>query len=175
MWMILGATVGLAALVDRHKASAIDARLGEPITLAEGIKIKLPANWDDGDTTDDELLASLVDPRFGRAIEVELKRIGLSDVFSFVSPARSGASYEKIKVGNADGHFRYIQRRSSRGPYGELVASRVISAGQTLVITLTVFGDLNPAELKRERSLIERVAASVELPESMNAAPATQP
>src|SRR5437762_7495835 len=47
MWLILAATVGLAALVNRHQrhgmVPALDTK--NPITLGNAVKVFLPANW----------------------------------------------------------------------------------------------------------------------------------
>ena len=47
MWLILAATVGLAALVNRHQRHALVPALDtkSPITLGNSVKVFLPANW----------------------------------------------------------------------------------------------------------------------------------
>src|SRR5689334_16676499 len=44
MWIILGATVGLAALVSHHRRSAFEVKLAPPITY-RGVTVQLPKGW----------------------------------------------------------------------------------------------------------------------------------
>jgi hypothetical protein len=44
MWVILGATVGLAALLDRHQHMETRVTLGSPVQCG-GIQLQLPSHW----------------------------------------------------------------------------------------------------------------------------------
>src|SRR2546421_5122303 len=44
MWIILGATVGLAALVSHHRRSAFEVKLAPPITY-RAVTVQLPKGW----------------------------------------------------------------------------------------------------------------------------------
>ncbi len=44
MWLVLGATVGLAAMVTRYRTASSDVDLTEPATIGR-FRVRLPANW----------------------------------------------------------------------------------------------------------------------------------
>lgn len=175
MWVILGASIGLAALIDRHKAGTIDARLGSLQTLENGIKLKLPATWVEEEEPLGDLLASVSDPEYARAVEVRIKRPALSDVLNLVSPPRVSTPLGRIQIDGDDADLRYRQYQTDEGYLSEFTARRPLSRGRTLEITLSVGGYYKLSELKRERVLLERIAGSIELPEEMRSVLAPPP
>src|SRR5690348_1980716 len=44
LWIILGATAGVAALVSHHRQVALRIELGEPVQMGD-ISIRPPTNW----------------------------------------------------------------------------------------------------------------------------------
>src|SRR5690349_10544955 len=58
MWIILGATVGLAALVSHHRRSAFEVKLAPPITY-RSVTVQLPKGWTIKKTSD-ELSSTLI-------------------------------------------------------------------------------------------------------------------
>src|SRR5206468_10299959 len=53
MWIILGATVGLAALVSHHRRTSIDVKLGDAISY-RGVTVQLPKGWEIVKTSDEQ-------------------------------------------------------------------------------------------------------------------------
>src|SRR6187397_1503616 len=103
MWVILGATIGVAALVDRQKASKLEVKLAEPVKLDGGISIRLPAGWKEVDTpSGSETLIAVEDTAFDRAISVQLEQLSISDFLV----GRGGSVPEQIPMGDASGTLR---------------------------------------------------------------------
>lgn len=45
MWVVFGASLGLAAFIDHRRSGSLDVRLGEPVTDGR-LSVRLPAGWD---------------------------------------------------------------------------------------------------------------------------------
>src|SRR5215210_7612518 len=45
MWLVFGASLGLAAFIDHRRSGALDVRLGEPITEGR-LVVRLPREWE---------------------------------------------------------------------------------------------------------------------------------
>jgi len=171
MWVILGATIGVAALVDRQKASKLEVKLGEPVKLDGGISIRLPAGWKEVDTpSGSETLIAVEDTAFDRAISVQLEQLSISDFLV----GRGGSVPEQIPMGDASGTLRrrVIEER------GMLIyiASRVLTRGRVLTIMLQTSSLLTPQQIKAEKDLIKQIAASVKVePDSARSTPSSQP
>ena len=176
MWVVLGASIGTAALIDRHKSSTIDARLGAPRTLPHDIKVKLPEGWEETEEASGDVLASLEDPEYARGIKIELHSRSWDDVRNLFSNARQIAPLGSIPIGDDEGTLTYKRDRTEIDTYSEFTARRNLAGGKSLIITLTIDGYFRKqSELNREQKLIEQIAASVEIPESLKRTPATQP
>ena len=171
MWVILGATIGVAALVDRQKSLKLEVKLGEHTKLEGGISIRLPAGWKEVDIPGgNDMLIAVEDTTFDRAISVQLEQMSLSDLFG----GRRGTLQEQIPMGDASGTL-------SRRVYEEqgvlrYIATRVLTRGRILTIMLQTSAMLSPQQLKGEKDLIKQIAASVKVePDSSEAAPASKP
>ena len=172
MWVILGATIGVAALVDRHKAAKLEVKLGDPVKLEGGISIRLPAGWKEMETPDaSETLIAVEDTAFDRAISVQLDQLSISDLF--VSRGR-GTLQEQIPMGDGSGTLsRQLFEEQGVLRY---MARRVLPRGRVLTITLHTSAMLPPQQLKAEKDLIKQIAASVKVEgDSSQSTPASKP
>jgi hypothetical protein len=164
MWVILGATIGLAALVDRHLGNRLDVRLGEPRELP-GLTVRLPLGWETEDTSDDpQTLVYLFDRSNRRAMDVRVERPGLSELLGLGGRSRRPTRelISQIPFGDGTGQLtRRVGSLQSGSSYVELTASRGLARGGTLSISLTAPISSSQADLGREIDLIKRVAASV--------------
>jgi len=172
MWVILGATIGVAALVDRQKASKLEVKLGEPTKLDGGISIRLPAGWKEIDVPGgSETLIAVEDTAFDRAISVQLEQLSISDLL--IGRGR-GTLQEQIPFGDGSGTL-------SRRVYEEqgilrYMATRVLPRWRLLTITLETSAMLSPQQLKAEKDLIKQIAASVKVePDSSGSKPTSNP
>src|SRR6185295_5702611 len=132
MWLILGATIGVAALVDRQKSHKLEVKLGDPVKLEGGISIRLPAGWKEVDVPGgDDTLIAVEDTTFDRAISVQLDQLSISDLF--VGRGR-GTLQEQIPIG--DGSGTLSRRLDEEQGVLRYMATRVLPGGRVLTITL---------------------------------------
>jgi hypothetical protein len=172
MWVILGATIGVAALVDRQKSQKLEVKLGEPTKMEGGISIRLPRGWKEMDTPrGNETLIALEDTAFDRMISVQLDQLSISDLF--VNRGR-GTLQEQIPIG--DGSGTLSRRIFEEEGILRYMATRVLPRGRVLTIVLETSATLSPQQLKGEKDLIKQIAASVKVePDSSGSTPTSKP
>jgi hypothetical protein len=162
MWLILGATVGAAALVNQSKQRAMSAPLGDPEQL-RGISIRLPSHWEnlDEDADGDQFIRR--DPDFLRYLVVSYRQLGITDMFRLgAEPPEAGMGFvEEIDLGGQPA--RLMQQRGSAEPVRELTVSRRLPQAREVSISLIVRDTGRRSDISREVELIKRVAASVEI------------
>ncbi len=178
MWMILGATIGLAALVDHKRYNAMNADLGEPRQF-KGFSIRLPAAW----TAPEEPLnaKSLIEvrePYFGdegRIISVMLKQPSIADAIvaltNTTDDSESVKREESVPMGDSDG--RLVVRRilkthplfELKYPVTVITVSRMIGDKMLIVELDPQGGRSSRKELDRDVDLMKRIAASVKVSE----------
>ena len=165
MWIILGGTVGLAALVNQHKQRLLHVELGPPTKL-DGISIRLPQGWESFDAEgSSRAVVSLRDPEFDDELQVSLHQRTLFERFrSGGASAGRGASSEQIPVGSGSGQL--VRRGLSvQGQYvaSMLTVSSTLPDGRELSIELVCPTAGRTSRLAREIELIKQIAASVRI------------
>jgi hypothetical protein len=152
MWLILGATVGAAALVDRIKKDEMYVALA-PMVF-DDFSVSLPKGWDSLDTANDpRVLTAVGDPNLGDEVHISRGRMSIA-----------GKVLERIPIGDATGNLRLVISPQDDGSTEvELIAARMMPSGPPLTITLIT--DLPPSSeaLQPEIDLIKRIAASVKI------------
>ena len=157
MWLILGATIGAAALLDRAKHQQFYVRLGDP-TAFEGFTINLPADWDALDTRDDsEVVAAMSDPKSDDKIIIARGRGG-----------SIGTVLGKIQIGDYSANLIMRIHRKSSGEITELIAWREVAGELPLEIILFTDSLSQRDELQSKIDLMKRVAATVRIHSSAN-------
>jgi hypothetical protein len=167
MWVILGATVGAAALVNQTKQRALKVVL-DPARKFDGFSIQLPRGWDNTDVSQDENeIVAVVDPAIGD--ELSVSSTGSRHINNFGRPIATVSI-----AGQTSKITLYTVPPSEDGPpLSRLGVTRDLDGGRVLVIALLSpniarRGDLTPLDYEIE--IMKKVAASVQLDE-----PATSP
>lgn len=165
MWLILGATVGAAALVNRVKEAALHPALAERVQV-DGISVSLPEGWvnldHEGET--DEILRR--DPRTGDLVIIAVRQLGFDEIYGMTQRSRGSQPMflDEIELGGAPARLM-IDRVTIGRVQGipALVAARRLPQLREITITfLAPAADKRPS-LSREVDLIKRIAASVEV------------
>jgi hypothetical protein len=177
MWLILGATIGLAALVDHRQHKFLSADLGEPRQF-EGFSIRLPSAWSaPEDQRNPQAVVEVAEPYFdydGRVISVTLKQPSLVDAVSALAGAgREEGTIklsEKIPMGDGMGTLMVRKLVVQHPLWGMLysstnvTASRTLPSGKMLIIELTRGGGRsNKKQQDRDVELMKRIAAAVKI------------
>jgi hypothetical protein len=170
MWVILGGTVGLAALLDRHQQQQTQILLAAPLQCGD-IRLQLPAGWE----TESSRLGMVTarepsaDP-FHRELEVTVApaaEAGLVDQLlrkeDQTAPPRAiwfgapGTHPGNLYVlqGAADVDGQPIQ-------YGQVIATAVLAHGPDVTIRLEHLARNSTMEFKDDIDLVRRIAATVE-------------
>jgi hypothetical protein len=175
MWIVLGATVGLAALVDHNRRQAREVELGEPTRFREGFSLRLPEDWDreDDEAPDDpSTMVALYDTMFRRALVVRLERLTLTDLFGWTTWSRGMAgagprqSLGEIPFGDTNGVLTSRRVRVEDGPsITEITAFRPFRS-TTLSITLIAPTYDRRKDVSSEVELVKRIAASMKVESS---------
>ena len=165
MWVILAATVGVAALIDRR------VELGTPEKL-DGVELRLPKNWIREVRTDSTIELTESDDELARRIRV---KVGLPA--SLMDSLRALAGDDeyppmrtmRIEIGSQPGTL-VIRKHPVPGHRGfylvQVSASSMIPPGdRKLTITLEEVSGGRQAETDSDLSLVQRMAASVRFDE----------
>lgn len=173
MWIILGGTVGLAALVDRGRQNSLEVRLGDPTHL-DGIRIRLPRNW--AVTSPDEVSDNieLQEPGMDdwpRTIKVSVQAApGVSLFHLFDSSNVRADQYVNIPFGDAQGQLA-IRRITPEGPFAQfsgvyvlqLTATRQIPKGRFVQVELQDVMQADKSRRLGDIELVKKIAATLEL------------
>jgi hypothetical protein len=161
MWIILVATVGLAALVDRARARPArpELELGPPKQF-EGFSVRLPKGWEeqDGQSKITTRIA-MSDPQGEMNVNITARPRGLGDLRRGF---RRSAAAGKIDFGGVqtDLQFRQISPDSAEG---ELSATRPLGADRVLSISLRFEVSPDPTDLEDKIELVKQIGASVKV------------
>jgi hypothetical protein len=182
MWVILGATLAVAALVDSHKTRSLEVRLGDPIPLTNAT-IRVPRGWLLESPEESTSTIQLREPgmeMWGRTIEIEIGKsspaISLFKLFSGSSSKGTVDKSEVIPFGDADGTLvtrhvdddgRFSQFTGAR--VWRFTATRDLRDGRFVTLMLEDIGQPDKRERVRDANLVKEMAASFKL------APTTQP
>src|SRR2546430_130791 len=97
MWLILGATVGLAALVNQAKQHSMKVVLDAPREL-DGFSIRLPLGWEGAESpADNEGTITLKDPDAGNVLMVSAPS-ALSTFISSFGPHSAGREVGRVSI-----------------------------------------------------------------------------
>jgi hypothetical protein len=175
MWIILGATIGLAALVDHKRYSALNADLGEPRQF-KAFSIRLPAAWTaPEESLNSKSLIEVREPYFGdegRIISVMLKQPSIGEAIAVLTGADDGGEVkreESVPMGDTEG--RLVVRRilkthplfEIKYPVTVITVSRMIGDKMLIIELDPQGGRSSRKELDRDVDLMKRIAASVKV------------
>ncbi|HEY1628367.1 MAG TPA: hypothetical protein VGF52_00830 [Tepidisphaeraceae bacterium] len=150
MWLVLGATIGGAALVDRFKMNHLSVPLDKPVTVGD-VTLSLPRGWDTMDASDNpQVLIAVGDPDSNDKLELRRQRVGgIGRVIDYLSIGDFQASL-RLEIFQQNGQSEI-----------DLIASRPMPDGPPLTIMLISDSAPDPQLLQSEIDLIKRVAATV--------------
>jgi hypothetical protein len=162
MWIVLLATVGLAAMVDRAKARAMYAALDDPVHFGN-ISMRLPSGWEPVDDPDHSSLVHLSDDNHARHLWVTVRRPSLMKMFIPGPQARPSMRFttEKIPMGDVEGTLTIYPRVEDQ--FELLEAQRLLPSGGTLEIHMESLSINRRSAHPANVDLIKRIAASVEI------------
>lgn len=162
MWLILGGTVGVAAVVSHYKRQSLVPPLSEPQQI-EGIRVKLPTGWGDPDGESDERTLVRVQPQFGDTLVIAVTDQPRSNPVVVEAESRS-TRVKEIDLGGEPANLIIIRHPLPGGHNVlELNVSRNVPRNRRVTLRLVVPGARTTAELAPEIALIQRIAASVEV------------
>lgn len=163
MWVVLGATVGLAALVSHEKRQAQRADLGPPQQVG-GVWLRLPEGWQSSvEASDDQTLKVVVSEPGGslyrRTLLIELERSSLS--FLDLLMGRFPAGGKPLRFGPVEGRTS-VHRYVEQGVKIAVIEGQAsLPTRQVLRMRLWVVGVRDEARLQANVDLFERLAASL--------------
>jgi len=177
MWLILGGTVGLAALLDRHQHLQMSTTLGPPVQCGD-IRLQLPAHWM-VEYSDLGMITARdpgIDPPWGRKTEVttappaehalidqllQRDNPGPPRAITF-GPAGSQAGSLYVWQANID-------QDGQIHPFGRVVATTILPNGPEVTIRLEHL-DLNEQamDFDDDINLVRRIAATVQFAPTNN-------
>jgi hypothetical protein len=189
MWVILAATVGLAALVNHERRRSMRVHLGAPI-VSGAMTVRLPKTWQQSRAAGDRdgrVVAQAVEPddqNLGRTVTITRDRVAapvsplefllssnnqiLSLELLTAQHARTSGEQlvEPITVGGWPGVLVRGVRAAGRGsngannlPHKELYGATVLPSGHAIVVKLE--GD-RPAELS-DVEIVKQLAGALEV------------
>ena len=169
MWVVLAATVGLAAVVNRELRKTHGGELGDSITIGNDVTLRLPHRWVEVDSDDNSISVREpgADAQMGRTLEVtvgapaspfDLLR-SLTDAQSFAGTVQQMT----VPVGSQTGTLLVRKRHLGEGYYQITVTvSATIPKSRRLTITLSEIS-AGQKRVRGDIDLVKRVAASVKL------------
>jgi hypothetical protein len=185
MWLIFGASLGLAAYIDHRKSGQLDVRLGEPRTLGR-LTVRLPHGWEvEEDAGPPQALVAKDFDRQGRhrrtlritqeqqtgrtrGAEYYLENtINLPDVEQipntepFAFPGENDGALVTFIIDNP----RALRRLHPEIPDAGMYACAVMPDGLTLTVQLTGEGTYGPSS----RQLIRLVADNIKVTDTATA------
>lgn len=172
MWLILAATVGLAALVNARQKSSLNADLG-PAQRFPGFQLRVPQQWiPSEDPSNPQALLEVHEPHFdqaARTLSVSVRQPSIVDVVEALIPAERNSikRVEKLMIDGAEGML--VVRREAilfmpGASYYQttVTASRPLGGGKTLELSLTgPSARASKREMERDVELVKRIAATI--------------
>src|SRR5881227_1032133 len=175
MWLILAATIGLAALVSAHRRTALQVALASPQTVKH-VTIALPKDWEVTPNRNDLAPTFLTArPSDDDSVRIVVTLDPLPQhrtPLQMALPGSGKRGRDKITqapltiAGNPGVLISYAQKQSMRGFPGQddlemdvksVVAATVLPSGKGLSIELNDIGEPEPADL----DLVRRIVASI--------------
>jgi hypothetical protein len=172
MWVILGGTVGLAALLDRHQHQEMRINLTAPMQVG-GVRLRLPSHWmieysDAGMVTASE---SNADP-FMRALQVTVAppaELGLVDQLLRRQDPTAATQAVAFGSGAKSAGNLYVWEESvdqdgQSFPFVRVIATAVLSNGPEVTIRLEHLArNAASMDVDDDIDLLRRIAGTVEV------------
>jgi hypothetical protein len=165
MWVILGATVAAAALVNRVKEAALHPSLGERVEL-DGVSVGLPSGWKNLDHEAETGEIIRVDPNSGILLQVAVHQVGFQELYGMTqrTPGARARYLDEIDLGGAPARLMLDQFNIGRGEsLPALIATRRLPQLREIAITVISPNVDERSRFYHEIDLIKRVAASVKV------------
>lgn len=165
MWLILGATIGAAALVDHLKEAGLHPSLAERVEL-NGVTFNLPSGWTnlDHEVENDQIMRG--DPRLGDLVLVSVRQMGFDEVFGQTqrAPGARPVFLDEIPLGEFTGRLVFDRVKiSGVDDVPALVVSGRIPQARSLEIAVMAPSARDREDVNREIDLIKRIAESVKV------------
>src|SRR5581483_5223324 len=178
MWVILGATVGLAALVSHQRRSSIDVKLDD-LKEYRGVSVQLPRGWEISKKADpmSAVLVSATEkkssdedegPRVVRIVRETLP--SYRDPFEYAAArlghigqsSQTGKNY--VTIAHSQGEMLYQVRITMRNiaqmqVSKSICAATVTPSGRGLAVELDGDGEISESDI----DLVKRIAGSIKL------------
>jgi hypothetical protein len=177
MWLILGGTVGLAALLDRHQHDELRVTLDNPLQCGS-IRLQLPAHWmfeftENGMVTATE--SNTYPPQ--RSLEVTVAPPAEPGLIDQLLQKRDAGTAQPVTFGPAGtsmGHLYSwavsIEEDSEQGTLGQVIATGVLPSGPEVTLRLKHLAMPGESlDSDEDIDLVRRIAATVKI------APADEP
>ncbi len=168
MWLVLGATVGLAALLDRHQQALSRTVLGTPMVCG-GIRLQLPAHWLLEYTGSGMITAtdSTTYPPH-RSLDLTVAPPAEQGLMDQLLQKDEVGSSEPIKFGKQTGTVYSSTSRMDQdgevGVLGRVVATAILPNGPEITLRLNDLGsDEGSLQMDDDTDLIRQIAATVQL------------
>jgi hypothetical protein len=178
MWIILGGTIGLAALVDARRGSHRQPDLRAPITI-DGITLRLPAGWRMRDSDESQFPLTAIDDAFGRMLTVDVETIGIGEIFGMSIDRRRGRSTTRgeVPLGSVKVPLvlRQLRDDETDEQFSEFAATRRLAPTRRITVTLLTATTSRP-QLAIEETLFRRLVSEIHIQNDIppaSTAPAT--
>ena len=182
LWLLLAATLGLAALVDHQRQKALRVSLG-PVQTFGDLSVRLPAHWqmNAGEAESAVVVSAEDQTEAGQRRHEALRRLDIIRLRTrdFISPleillqdpqvarllksqmAQGEDSLKSVPMGSWPGILLTMEstadRRRGVVTAKELLAATVLPSRQAILIRLSGFGMVEPAD----EQIVRQVAASL--------------
>jgi hypothetical protein len=180
MWIILGGTIGLAALVDARRGSHRQPDLRDPITI-DGVTLRLPAGWRVRDNDESQFPINAIDDAFGRMFTVDVETVGIGEIFGMTIDRRRGrqSTRGEVPLGSVKVPvvLRQLRDDETGEQFSEFVATRRLSPTRRISVTLLT-ATTSSSQLAMEETLFRRLATEIHIHNDTPpaaSAPATTP
>jgi len=173
MWLILGGTLAVAALVDRHRQAQLEIRLGDAVSIS-GYTIQVPQGWLEESPEGRTDTVALREPgmdQWGRTIQINISKPTPLSLFKLLSSTSSGSVDTKpvsIRFGDGDGKLT-VRRIDDDERFNQLtgvhvyrfIATRELAGGLFATLELEDIGQLDKRERARDINLVKQIAATL--------------
>lgn len=173
MWVILAATVGVAALVNHEVRRTHGGELAQPVRVSDDLSIRLPLGWRVIDESDGYIEVQEGKDDAGRTLSVRIGTGGsLFESFWALGGGEESRPVKAMDIPVGDQTGRLIVRKKSlaridlrlRGYYeiDTSVTAPIQPGNRKLTITLSEVGRGQKSQIEGNIDLVKRIAGSVQ-------------
>jgi len=173
MWLILGGTVGLAALLDRHQHELMRINLADPVPCGD-VWLQLPARWliensgAAGMITASESSTNPFEPALQVTVAPPAEGGLVDQLLRKQAPTFPPQAISFGKTGKTSGNLYVWQMPLDEDgqsyPFAKVIATAVLPNGPQVTIRLEHLGRNSQAmDLQDDVDLVRRIAATVKL------------